>query len=115
VRSEFPLGVQVNNSHLLTKDAERIRKCRAGHEQQEKKEGKTFHDPILLNPVDGQKTRGWIIHQTIRFASYLNAGAHVTSPAAPIATGWSDPVPGRVFFFPLWTSAFSRRTITIRL
>src|SRR6476660_7397368 len=33
----------------------------------------------------------------------------VTSTAAPIATGWSDPVPGRVFF-PLWTSAFSRRT-----
>src|SRR6266571_7273054 len=33
----------------------------------------------------------------------------VVSTAAPIATGWSDPVPGRVFF-PLWTSAFSRRT-----
>jgi hypothetical protein len=36
-------------------------------------------------------------------------GGFVTSTAAPIATGWSDPVPGRVFF-PLWTSAFSRRT-----
>src|SRR6266702_3552422 len=34
----------------------------------------------------------------------------VVSTAAPIATGWSDPVPGRVFF-PLWTSAFSRRTV----
>src|SRR5262249_60297603 len=33
----------------------------------------------------------------------------VTSTAAPIATGWSDPVPGRVSL-PLWTSAFSRRT-----
>ena len=32
-------------------------------------------------------------------------GGFVTSPAAPIATGWSDPVPGRAFF-PLWTSAF---------
>src|ERR1017187_7390356 len=29
----------------------------------------------------------------------------VASTAAPIATGWSDPVPGRVFI-PLWTSAF---------
>jgi len=36
-------------------------------------------------------------------------GGFVTSTAAPIAAGWSDPVPGRVFF-PLWTSAFSRRT-----
>jgi hypothetical protein len=34
----------------------------------------------------------------------------VVSTAAPIATGWSDPVPGRVFI-PLWTSAFSRRTV----
>ena len=35
----------------------------------------------------------------------------VTSTAAPVATGWSDPVPGRVFL-PLWTNAFSRRTVT---
>jgi len=40
------------------------------------------------------------------------SGGFVASAAAPIATGWSDPVPGRVFFFPLWTGAFSRRTIT---
>src|SRR5450631_2559782 len=33
----------------------------------------------------------------------------VTSTAAPIVTGWSDPVPGRVYL-PLWTSTFSRRT-----
>ena len=33
----------------------------------------------------------------------------VTSAAASIATGWSEPVPGRVYI-PLWTSAFSRRT-----
>jgi hypothetical protein len=33
----------------------------------------------------------------------------VISTAAPIATGWSDPVPGRALF-PLWISAFSRRT-----
>jgi hypothetical protein len=36
-------------------------------------------------------------------------GGFVAFTAAPIATGWSDPVPGRVFP-PLWTSAFSRRT-----
>jgi len=41
-------------------------------------------------------------------------GGFVTSTAAPIATGWSDPVPGRAFF-PLWTSAFSRRTDKSRL
>ena len=34
----------------------------------------------------------------------------VTSTAAPIVTGWSDPVPGRVYL-PLWTSTFSRRTV----
>ncbi len=33
----------------------------------------------------------------------------VASTAAPIVTGWSEPVPGRDFH-PLWTSAFSRRT-----
>ena len=36
-------------------------------------------------------------------------GGFVASTAAPIATGWSEPVPGRVYL-PLWTSAFSRRT-----
>ena len=29
----------------------------------------------------------------------------VTSTAAPIASGWNDPVPGRVYL-PLWFSAF---------
>ena len=38
----------------------------------------------------------------------------VASTAAPIATGWSDPVPGRDFH-PLWTSAFSRRTVIAML
>jgi hypothetical protein len=33
----------------------------------------------------------------------------VASAAASIATGWSEPVPGRACL-PLWTSAFSRRT-----
>jgi len=33
------------------------------------------------------------------------SGGFVASTAAPIATGWSDPVPGRVYL-PLWFSAF---------
>jgi len=33
----------------------------------------------------------------------------VTSAAASIATGGSDPVPGRVYS-PLWISTFPRRT-----
>jgi len=33
------------------------------------------------------------------------SGSFVASAAAPIATGWSDPVPGRVYL-PLWSSAF---------
>jgi hypothetical protein len=33
------------------------------------------------------------------------SGGFVTSTAAPIATGWSDPAPGRVYL-PLWFSAF---------
>src|ERR1035441_3148378 len=33
------------------------------------------------------------------------SGGFVASTAAPIATGWSDPVPGRVYL-PLWTNAF---------
>src|ERR1017187_6776715 len=38
------------------------------------------------------------------------SGGFVASTTAPIATGWSDPVPGRVYL-PLWSSAFSRRTV----
>src|ERR1700739_2556388 len=33
------------------------------------------------------------------------SGGFVASTAAPIATGWSDPVPGRVYL-PLWSNAF---------
>jgi hypothetical protein len=38
-------------------------------------------------------------------------GRFVTSTAAPIATGWSDPVPGRVFL-PAVVQRLSRRTVT---
>ena len=38
----------------------------------------------------------------------------VASTAAPVATGWSEPTPGRDFH-PLWISAFSRRTEKIGL
>jgi hypothetical protein len=37
-------------------------------------------------------------------------GGFVTSTAAPIATGWSDPVPGRVFL-PAVVQCLSRRTV----
>jgi hypothetical protein len=39
------------------------------------------------------------------------SSSFITSTAASVATGWSEPVPGRDFH-PLWTSAFSRRTRT---
>ena len=41
------------------------------------------------------------------------SGGFVTSTAAPIATGWSDPVAGRELH-PLKTRAFSRRTYFTR-
>jgi hypothetical protein len=42
------------------------------------------------------------------------SSSFVTSTTAPIATGWSEPVPGRVFI-PLKNSAFSRRTSKLPL
>src|SRR6516162_756826 len=42
---------------------------------------------------------------TASFATYENPSRRDRASA----TGWSDPVPGRGLF-PLWTSAFSRRT-----
>ena len=47
----------------------------------------------------------------VAFATFYTGGfsSFVASTAAPIATGWSEPVPGRDFH-PLWISAFSRRT-----
>jgi len=41
--------------------------------------------------------------------SIEGSGSFIASAAAPIATGWSEPVPGWDFH-PLWISAFSRRT-----
>jgi hypothetical protein len=38
-----------------------------------------------------------------------DSGGFVASAAAPIATGWSDPLPGG-YRFPLNNDAFSRRT-----
>src|SRR5262245_38785331 len=40
-----------------------------------------------------------------------SSDSFVVSAAASIATGWSEPVPGREFH-PLKSSAFSRRTVT---
>src|ERR1700730_1920710 len=44
----------------------------------------------------------------VAFATLCTRGVSslVASPAALIATGWSEPVPGRVYP-PLWTSAFT--------
>src|SRR5712664_2332602 len=52
----------------------------------------------------------------VAYATFCTGGfsSFVASPAAPIATGWSEPVPGRDFH-PLWISAFSRRTEKRRL
>jgi len=47
-------------------------------------------------------------------ANTEGSSSFVASTAASIATGWSEPVPGRDFH-PLWTSAFSRRTELSRL
>jgi len=41
------------------------------------------------------------------------SSSFVTSATAPIASGWSEPVPGRDSH-PLLTSAFSRRTRKVR-
>ena len=43
--------------------------------------------------------------------SIESSDSFVASAAASIATGWSEPVPGREFH-PLKSSAFSRRTVT---
>src|SRR6266700_6746081 len=47
----------------------------------------------------------------VAYATLYTGGSDgfVSSAAAPIATGWSEPVPGRDFH-PLWISALSRRT-----
>jgi len=47
----------------------------------------------------------------VALATFYTRGfsSFVASTAAPIATGWSEPAPGRDFH-PLWISAFSRRT-----
>jgi hypothetical protein len=47
----------------------------------------------------------------VAFATLYTRGfsSFAASAAAPIATGWSEPVPGRDFH-PLWISTFSRRT-----
>jgi hypothetical protein len=45
----------------------------------------------------------------LRLSGTRGFSSLVASTAALIATGWSEPVPGRVNL-PLWTTAFSRRT-----
>jgi hypothetical protein len=53
------------------------------------------------------------VHSPSRHATLYTEGSDsfVASAAASIATGWSEPVPGRDLH-PLKSSAFSRRTVT---
>ena len=56
---------------------------------------------------------GYGLHaRQIAIATLYTEGSNgfVASAVASIATGWSEPVPGRVCL-PLWTGAFSRRTV----
>ena len=50
-------------------------------------------------------------HQVAYATLYTGgSGGFVVSTAAPIATGWSDPVPGRAFY-PAVDQRLSRRTV----
>ena len=63
-----------------------------------------FQDtPLTLRPA-----RSWSRHATL---STESSDSFVASAAVSIATGWSEPAPGRELH-PLKSSAFSRRTIT---
>jgi len=67
----------------------------------------TFSGPaqrsLTLWPADSRSR-----HATLSIES---SDSFVVSAAASIATGWSEPVPGRELH-PLKSSAFSRRTVT---
>jgi len=68
--------------------------------------------PALPFSGPAQRSHGYGLQicQAALAALYIGGfSSFVTSTAAPIATGWSEPVPGRDIH-PLWISAFSRRT-----
>ncbi len=62
-------------------------------------------------PLRPEMTRYGLHARQVAYATLYTRGSDdfVSSVAALIATGWSEPAPGRDFH-PLWTSAFSRRT-----
>jgi len=63
-----------------------------------------FQDtPLTLWPARSRGRRATL--------SIESSDSFVTATAASIATGWSEPVPGRELH-PLKSSAFSRRTVT---
>src|SRR5579864_4125553 len=69
----------------------------------------------FLRPAQRSPCYGLQICQVANATFYTRGfSSFVTSAAALIATGWSEPVPGRDFH-PLWISAFSRRTEIFRL
>jgi serine/threonine protein kinase len=59
---------------------------------------------------------GCVMYEMVAIATLYTEGFSdfVASAAASIASGWSEPVPGLVCL-PLWTSAFSRRTVHANL
>ena len=66
-----------------------------------------FQDtPLTLQPARSPSRQA-----TLYTESSDSSDSSVASAAASIATGWSEPVPGRESH-PLKSSAFSRRTVT---
>src|SRR5207245_6837348 len=79
-----------------------------------------YHDRTstgkLIQTFKTHHSRYGLHARRVAYATLYTEGSSsfVTSTAASVATGWSEPVPGRDFH-PLWTSAFSRRTEELRL
>jgi hypothetical protein len=80
----------------------------------ERKAGRLLHYPFR-GLLSVHSRYGLHAHQ-VAIATFFTEGfsGFVTSTAASIVTGRNEPAPGRDFH-PLWTSAFSRRTLALRL
>jgi hypothetical protein len=80
----------------------------------EPKAGRLLHYPFR-GPLSVHSRYGRHAHP-VAIATLFTEGfsGFVTSTAAPIVTGRNEPAPGRDFH-PLWTSAFPRRTLALRL
>ena len=80
----------------------------------ERKAGRLLHYPFR-GLLSVHSRYGLHAHR-VAIATLFTEGfsGFVTSTAAPIVTGRNEPAPGRDFH-PLWTSAFPRRTLALRL